>query len=62
MNQTRPLRHDAFHTAANLQIVLVIFRQTGSFHVNQVIAYYVVVRQKTKTNPRSYIQQFDFLR
>lgn len=51
MNQARPLKHDAFRTAVNLQIVLMIFRPTGSFHVNQVIAYYVIVRQKNKTNP-----------
>lgn len=61
MNQTRPLKSAAIHTVANLQIILGIFRPTGSFHVNQVIAYYVVVRQKTKTTqPKSYIQHVSF--
>jgi len=49
MNQTKPLKSAALHTAANLLIILGIFRPTGSFCVNQVIVYYVVVRQKTKT-------------
>lgn len=57
MNQIKPLKNAAIHTVANSQIILGILKPIGFFHVNQVIAYYVVVRQKTETTQsKSYIQ------
>lgn len=58
MNQIKPLKKNAaIRTVPNFQILLGILNPTGFFHVNQVIACYVAVRQKTKTTqPKSYIQ------